>query len=54
MPVLPSQLPGNDPALQVATCEWAGILLGCFEMMTLILPLRRLTQERLLQMLPVL
>lgn len=54
LPALPSQLPGKDPTLQVAACEWAGALLGCFEMMTLIHPPRRVTQQRSLQMFQVL
>lgn len=54
VPTLPSQLPGKDLTLQVATCEWAGALLGCFEMMTLIHPPRRVTQQRSLQMFQVL
>lgn len=52
-PVLPSQLPGNDPILQATTCERAGVLLGCFEMMKLICPPRRLTQQRSLQTLHI-
>lgn len=49
MSVIPPCSLGKDPSLQVTACQWAGGLLGCFEMKQ-IPPLRKLTQQRLLQM----